>query len=117
VTGLSVPAERAYGRDPALVLRLPKGGAERLSSFIWHELSHDEAGRPRLIDRGPFSGSLFYAAAVGYSLDRTCNEWSALVLAAAGLDIDPSGVVLAGQLMTRAQRLPPDQSATEASPR
>jgi hypothetical protein len=115
VTGLTVPAERAYGRDPALVLRLPKGGAERLSSFVWQEFSHDEAGRPRLLNRGPFPGSLFYAAAVGYSLDRTCNEWSALALAAAGLDIDPSGVVLAGQLMTRARRLPPDQAAT-ASP-
>jgi hypothetical protein len=113
VTGLSAPAELAYGHDPALVLRLPKGGAERLSSFIWQELSHDAAGKPRLIDRGPFPGSLFYAAAVGYSLDRTCNEWSALALVAAGLDIDPSGIVLAGQLMTRARRLPTHQSATD----
>jgi hypothetical protein len=116
VTGLSVPAELAYGPDPALVLHLPKGGAERLSSFIWREISHDEAGKPQLIDRGPFPGSLFYAAATGYSLNRTCNKWSALALAAAGLDIDPASVVLAGQLTTRAWRLSAYQSATAVAP-
>ena len=115
VTGLSVPAELAYGPDPALVLHLPNGGAEQLSSFVWREISHDEVGKPLLIDRGPFPGSLFYAAATGYSLNHTCNKWSALALAAAGLDIDPSGVVLAGQLTTRAKRLAAYRSAMAAS--
>jgi hypothetical protein len=95
---------------------LPKGGAERLSSFVWREITHDGTGKPRLIDRGPFPGSLFYAAATGYSLNRTCNKWSALALAAAGLDIDPSGVILAGQLTARARRFSTSQSATAVSP-
>jgi len=108
VTGLSVPAEKAYGSDPAIVFRLPNGGAERLSNFIWREIVHDAAGMPRLIDRGPFPGSLFYAAAISYSLNRTCNEWSALALAAAGLEIDASGIVFASQLTKRAGRLSAD---------
>jgi hypothetical protein len=115
VTGLSVPAEQAYGSDTALVLHLPKGGAEGLSRFIWREIAHDAAGKPRLIDRGPFPGSLFYAAATGYSLNHTCNEWSARLLAAAGVEIDPSGVVLAGQLMARARRLSTYQSGAAGS--
>jgi Protein of unknown function (DUF2459) len=116
VTGLSVPGDQAYGPDPALIFHLPKGGAERLSNFIWQEIIRDEAGKPRLIDRGPFPGSLFYAATTGYALNRTCNEWSALALGAAGLDIDPSGVVLASQLMTRARRLSSYQSGTAGLP-
>lgn len=103
VTGLSGPSENAYGDDPALVLRLPKGGAASLSDFIWWEISHDQAGNPRLIDRGLFDGSLFYAAATTYTLHHTCNTWSAMALAAAGLTIDPSDVVFAGQVMTRAR--------------
>ena len=103
VTGLSVPSENAYGADPALVLHLPEGGAARLSDFIWREILQDRSGKPRLIDRGAFSGSLFYAATAGYGLDHTCNTWSALVLAATGLDINPSGVVFASQIMARAR--------------
>ena len=95
----------------ALVLPSRKGGAERLSTFIWRKLSHDEAGKPRLIDRGPFPGSLFYTAATGYSLNRTCNKWSALALAAAGLAIDASGIALASQVTQRAMRLSTDQAA------
>jgi hypothetical protein len=105
VTGLAVPAENAYGTDPTLILRLPKGGATLLSDFIWREIVHDEAGRPRLIDRGPFVGSLFYEASARYALSHTCNAWSALALRAAGLDIDPSGVIFASQIMTRAQAM------------
>jgi len=105
VTGLSVPPDRANGNDPAVVLRLPQGGAERLADFVWREISHDDKGKPQLIDFGGFPGSRFYAAATGYSLNRTCNKWSALALAAAGLDIDPSGVVFAGQVTAQARRL------------
>jgi hypothetical protein len=116
VTGLSVPSENAYGADRALVLRLPAGGAARLSEFIWREIIHDPAGRPRLIDRGPFDGSLFYSAATRYSLSHTCNAWSALVLTAAGLEIDPSGVVFAHQIMARARLVSAYQPGAAASP-
>jgi hypothetical protein len=116
VTGLSVPSENAYGGDPALVLHLPNGGAARLSDFIWREILQDRTGKPRLIDRGAFDGSLFYAATEGYALNHTCNTWSALALAAAGLDINPSGVVFASQIMARARLVSSHPPVASTSP-
>jgi hypothetical protein len=115
VTGLSVPSEQAYGADPSLVFHLPRGGAAHLSNFIWRDIVHDQPGKPRLIDRGPFDGSLFYAAVNGYALNHTCNAWSASALAAAGLEIDPAGVIFARQTMTRARSA--SASMTSAPPR
>jgi hypothetical protein len=116
VTGLSVAAEHAYGNDRALVLHLPQGGAASLSDFIWQQLRHDQAGAPQLIDRGLFAGSLFYSAAANYTLHHTCNTWSASALAAAGLDIDPSDVIFAGQVMARARIVASQPPAGKAMP-
>jgi hypothetical protein len=116
VTGLSVPSENAYGADPALVLHLPTGGAARLSDFVWREVLQDPTGKPRLIDRGAFDGSLFYAATARYSLNHTCNTWSALALEAAGLDINPSGVVFASQITARARLVSSHPTVAPTSP-
>lgn len=114
VTGLSVAPQHAYGDDQAIVLRLPSGGAAALSDYIWRAISHDRNGDPKLIDRGPFAGSLFYTAATTYTLGHTCNAWSARALEAAGLDVDPSWVIFAGQVMARA-RLAATRPAVTAS--
>lgn len=43
----------------------------------------------------------FYPARGSFHLLNTCNTWTARVLAAAGVDIDPAGVVTADTLMRR----------------
>jgi hypothetical protein len=43
---------------------------------------------------GPYPESAFYASSGTYSLDYTCNTWTATALKAAGLPIQASGVVL-----------------------
>jgi len=103
VTGLGVAPDGAYDHAPTVMLALSPGGARALSEFLWHEFQIDQNGRPALIDRGPFPGSLFYAAARGYTLAHTCNAWSAEALEAAGVGVRPAGVVFAHQIMDRAR--------------
>lgn len=99
VTGLNaVPT----GADaPTLVVALPPGGAAALSDFLWHEFQIDPNEQPVRIDRGPYPGSLFYAARRGYTLGHTCNAWTAEALEAAGTGVHPDGVVFAHQVMDR----------------
>jgi len=99
--GLRVSPPDAYGREGMVALALPPGGAARLSAFLWQSLAHDGTGNPRLVGPGGFPGSQFYAAVHGYSLAYTCNTWVADALHAAGLPVDPGGVVLSGQTMAR----------------
>ncbi len=104
VTGLSVMPDEAYDAAPVVILHLPAGGARALSDFLWNEFQKDRTGRPRLIDRAPFPGGLFYAATETYTLTHTCNTWAANALRTAGVPVDPDGVVFAGQVMARARQ-------------
>jgi len=104
VTGLGVMPDEAYGSAPVVVLRLPVGGARALSDFLWRKLRKDRTGRPLLIDPEPFPGGVFYAATDTYTLTHTCNSWAADALHAAGVPVDPAGVVFAGQMMQRARQ-------------
>ena len=101
IAGLTAPPDRAY-RDGTLArLRLPSGGAVRLSDFVWSSL-RVEHGQPVMIGPGFFAGSRFYATSLGYSGLYTCNSWTDDALHAAGLMAGPFGVIFAGQVMHRA---------------
>jgi hypothetical protein len=104
VTGLAVMPDQAYDGTPVGVLRLPVGGARALSDYLWAELRKDRTGKPLLIDPAPFPGGVFYAATDTYMLTHTCNTWAIDALRAAGLPVDPTGVVFAGQAMARARQ-------------
>jgi len=54
-----------------------------------------------MLGRG--AGDRFYPARGEFHLRNTCNTWTARVLASAGADIDPEGVVTADTLMRRAR--------------
>jgi len=103
VTGLGVMPDQAYADAAVVVLRLPVGGARALSDHLWSELRKDRAGKPLLIDPAPFPGGVFYAATDTYTLTHTCNTWTIDALRAAGVPVDPDGVVFAGQAMARAR--------------
>ncbi len=103
VAGLAEPPDAAFGVARTVKLVLPPGGAPALSAFLARSFATDRAGRPLLIARGPWVGSLFYAARDTYALGNTCNDWSLRALRAAGLPVSAAGVLLAGQAMHRAR--------------
>lgn len=105
VSAISTTPATAYGTRHTITLALPPGGAARLSAYLWRAFAKDKAGNPRYVAQGNFPGSLFFAAARPYGLLHTCNTWSAEALAAAGLPVQPAGMIFSAPLDDAARRL------------
>lgn len=105
VIGLRVDPSEAYRPGQVIRLSLLPSQEDRLSAFVWDQIGKTKGGQPRLISPGLFPGSLFYASSSGYSLAYTCNTWSAAALRAAGLRINPAGVILPNGLLDQTARL------------
>lgn len=105
---VAMPAEPARYLPGAEVvtIRLDDSRFERLVAHVAGQV--DRGGQPRAEALGPglYPVSRFYPAFGRFSLDRTCNTWTAQALAAAGVAVDPGGVVRASTLMSRIGKLP-----------
>lgn len=114
VSALSTTAAAAYPDLQVATVALPPAGAAAMSDFIWSTIAHDEAGRPRLLNAGPWPGSLFYVSRTDYSLAYTCNTWTATALERAGLPVEAEDIHLAGTLMERftPEAVPPSSGGT-----
>lgn len=110
VSAINTSAARAYGRGHTVTLAITRAGAAALSRFLWRSFTKDKTGQPRYIAQGNFPGSIFYAANARYGLLHTCNTWSAEALAAAGLPIQPAGMILSGPLDRAAHRIAAEPS-------
>ncbi|MGI3778794.1 MAG: DUF2459 domain-containing protein [Janthinobacterium lividum] len=100
VAAITTTPATAYRDGTVATLRLPPGGADRLSAFVWRSFASNPDGTPKPLGAG-FPGSVFYASPLGYSGLHTCNTWTTQALRASGLDVSAAGVVLAGQVMNR----------------
>jgi hypothetical protein len=109
VIPLQASPEAFAGAANAFAVPVSRGGAERLSQFLWEYLAKDAEGAPRRIGAGPYPGSVFYASTGTFDLTYTCNTWTAEVLRAAGLPVSSAGVVYAGQIL---HQLSPPAAAT-----
>lgn len=119
VTALSTAPEAAFG--PGHVVRLPltAGQMGKLQDFLAGSLDpqwRQPDGRWRALADGPYPGSVFQASPVIYSAGYTCNTWTAHALAAAGLPVDATGVVLAEQVMAWARQAADALSGPERPP-
>ncbi len=83
------------------VLAMTQGGLRRLVHAIAGEFVRPEGGRAEPISRGLLEGSYFYDAHGSFHLFNTCNTWTARMLRAGGVNLSPTGVVTADDLMTR----------------
>lgn len=108
VIPLQASPEAFAGPANAFAIPVSRGGAERLSQFLWGYLGKNAEGMPRRIGTGPYPGSVFYASTGTFDLAHTCNTWTAEALRAAGLPVSAAGVVWAGQLL---DQLPPRAAA------
>ncbi|MBS4076006.1 DUF2459 domain-containing protein [Ameyamaea chiangmaiensis] len=106
VGALSVLPTDAYATGDIAPIALSDTQARALSEAINDDLAIGHDGRPRLVSKADSGVSLFYAARSGYRFEHTCNRWTVERLRAAGLPVDPVGVVLAGQAMRRLRDAP-----------
>lgn len=115
---VGMPAHPARYLPEAEVMAIPLDEAQftRLVSYVSGTV--DRGGRPRVeaIGAGLYPVSRFYPALGEFSLERTCNTWTAQGLAAAGLQIDPAGVVRASTLMARIRAALAGEAAEAGEP-
>ena len=113
VTGLRTTPAEAVGAGDVVTLAVSAAGLDRLCDFLWATLEPTPEGAARVLARGPYPGSLFYASGRRYAAHSyTCNTWTAEALQAAGVPVEAAGVLFAGQLMGRLRRLPEGAQAT-----
>ena len=103
VVGLRVGPVEAYPGEDVVVLKVPKGGAQALSGYLWGDLSKDKGGKPQLVSESHDPAGLFYSAVSEYNLTHTCNTWVAAALQATGIHISSDAVIFSGQIMARAR--------------
>jgi hypothetical protein len=111
-TGLTSPPTLAFGVRRVAALAVTVRQARDAQAFVWYSLDKRSESDPvRSYARGPYEGSLFFAATPKYSAFHTCNTWVAESLAAAALPIRSGGVIFAGQVWSQVRRLEKKQSA------
>ena len=104
VVALDGPPDRWFAGHEVVTLRVSERGFRGLADFVGAAWARDESGEPILLGPGLYPRSRFYRATGRYSLLTTCNTWTAEALQAAGLPINPTSVVTAGQVMSEARR-------------
>jgi hypothetical protein len=99
----------SLAREPGLTdadsevvrVALTKGGFRHLVHAIAGEFERPEVGRAEPISPGLFPDSHFYEARGTFHFLNTCNTWTARMLRAGGVNLSPSGVITADELMAR----------------
>lgn len=104
VSALPDAPATAFAPADRIALRVSAAGLARLDDFIAGSFGWAD-GAPRRIAAGPYADSVLYASPRAYSAGYTCNTWTAEALQAAGLPIDPSGVVFADDMIAQARRI------------
>lgn len=80
-------------------VRMTAAGYRKLLAFVQAGFTRDADGEPTPVKRGLYGRSYFFKGEGSYSLDRTCNTWTAEALQAGGVIIDPSEATTSGGVM------------------
>jgi uncharacterized protein (TIGR02117 family) len=97
-------AVRDYFRGAEIYeLEVSAEGYRRLIQFVSDSFLRLEG--PEASRHGLYPNSRFYPARGKFHLFRNCNTWVAEALVAAGLPVNPSAVITAGNLFSQVKRL------------
>ena len=78
---------------------------ERLIDALVDSFADAPADSPEPVGEGLYGDSRFFPATGRFHLFRTCNTWTLETLAAAGVPVDPSGVIRAPTVMRKLEEL------------
>ena len=101
MVGLARGPARTYAGVEIVSVALTESAFRNLVRSIAGEFKRADGGRAPPVSRGLYANSFFYDALGAFHLFNTCNTWTARMLRAGGVDIRPSGIVSADELMTR----------------
>lgn len=111
VAGLTLPPERARPGSELIALTVSADGLDALIDGLDATFDRPADGPVQSVARGLYADSRFYPAVGSFHLFNTCNTWIARLLAGAGVDIAPEGVITAEDLMSRLRDAPPPAPA------
>jgi uncharacterized protein (TIGR02117 family) len=103
VAALERPASDVFPAAEIVTIELSPRGVEALARFVSAAYARDGSGEPIDLGPGVYPASRFYAATGRYSLVRTCNNWIAEALRAAGCPITPGWAITTGRLLAQAR--------------
>lgn len=109
-TALHVPPEVAYGPEDVVALRVSEPGLAGLRRFLRRSSQEAAAEHPRVVADGSFPGSYYLASTYDYGAFNTCNTWTSVALAAAGLKLR-TDAVFSDDVMAEVRRLAGEQGA------
>ena len=101
VAGLADWPRRLSSDVQVVSLTLSDEGFQSMISAIAMEFQRPESGRAAPVSKGLYGHSHFYNAHGSFHLFNTCNTWTAKTLRAGGVNISPSGVTTADELISR----------------
>jgi uncharacterized protein (TIGR02117 family) len=103
--GFTRPVAERFSRSEVLALTLSDREFAALFGYIHASFERAGAdGASVMMGPGLYGGaSQFYKATGEFHLMRTCNTWVAEAMAAAGLDLEPDGIITAGGVMDAAR--------------
>lgn len=101
LAGLARPPELTYAEAEIIPVALSQREFGHLVSAISGDFERPEGDRAAPVSRGLYPRSKFYNALGTFYLFNTCNTWTARILRAGGVDLSPSGVVTADDLVAR----------------
>ncbi len=101
MAGLARPPELTYADVEVFSFALSQEEFRHLVGAIAGQFERPEGGRAAAVSRGLYPDSNFYHALGTFSLFNTCNTWAARMLRAGGVNVSPSGIVTADELVTR----------------
>jgi Protein of unknown function (DUF2459) len=100
LTALQNTPASAFGSSQVVELGLSAAQARAVQSFIRGSITD-----PAPYAKGPYEGSLYYAAIGRYSAIHTCNTWAAEALGAGDVPVRSRGVIFASQLWSQVGKL------------
>ncbi len=101
LAGLARPPELTYADVEVLSFALSQEEFRHLVGAIAGDFERPEGERATPVSRGLYPHSKFYNARGTFHLFNTCNTWTARMLRAGGVNLSPSGVITADDLVAR----------------
>jgi uncharacterized protein (TIGR02117 family) len=101
LAGLARPPDGTGAESEVVQVAVSQDEFLSLVAAIAGDFMRPEGGRAAPVSRGLYPDSNFYNARGTFHLFNTCNTWTARMLRAGGVNISPSGVITADDLMTR----------------
>ena len=101
VAGFVRSPELIYGDANVVSLAMTRQAFRHMIGVLDGYFDREQGARSYPVASGLLPNSHFYLARGGFHLFNNCNTWTARILRAGGVNLSPTGVITADQLMSQ----------------